>query len=154
MESKELLSCLSEEVTTIATCWKIVTQGDVLGFTDHDQDIIVDGIIYKANIGFTPKSISSDDDVRSDVLEIEGFLDDDLLSIDALQSGVYDDSKVEIFVCDYEKPSSSIAVIKSGSIKSIKISGSRFLIEVSSLFDKLSATVGQVYSPYCSASFW
>jgi hypothetical protein len=38
--SSGMSSHLSEEVTTLCTCWKIVRQdGQVFGFTDHDMDL-------------------------------------------------------------------------------------------------------------------
>ena len=45
---------LDSGVTTLARCW-IITRRDgvVQGFTDHDEDIVLDGATCRAGTGFT-----------------------------------------------------------------------------------------------------
>ncbi len=49
---------LSGELLTIATCWKLILiGGKVMGFTDYDEDLNIDNVIYKSSSGFTASSI-------------------------------------------------------------------------------------------------
>jgi uncharacterized phage protein (TIGR02218 family) len=45
-------------VTTLAWCWK-VTRSDatVMGFTDHDRDLVFDGVTFAAATGFTASEV-------------------------------------------------------------------------------------------------
>ena len=55
---------LTEEVTTLATCWRIErADGKIMGFTDHDQMLIVNGEQYDSIAGFTPSSITSNSEM-------------------------------------------------------------------------------------------
>ena len=45
--STELEAHFSSGCTSLATCWKLMRKdGTVMGFTDHDQDIVFDSITY------------------------------------------------------------------------------------------------------------
>ena len=47
-----LAAHLSGEATTLCRCWSLTRRdGAVLGFTDHDQDLAFDGILYRAGSG-------------------------------------------------------------------------------------------------------
>jgi hypothetical protein len=51
--SAGLQTHIAGEVTTLATCWKMTRRdATVLGFTDHDADIVFDSVTYKAATGF------------------------------------------------------------------------------------------------------
>ena len=39
--------------TTMCTCWKATLKnGTIYGFTDHDQDLTVLGVLYQASTGY------------------------------------------------------------------------------------------------------
>jgi hypothetical protein len=45
---------LDSGVTTLARCWLITrNDGVIQGFTDHDEDIVVNGVICRAGAGLT-----------------------------------------------------------------------------------------------------
>ncbi len=49
---------LNQQVTTIAICWKVkLTNNHVLGFTNLDQDLIIDNVTYEASAGFVPSKV-------------------------------------------------------------------------------------------------
>ncbi|MEQ1790313.1 MAG: DUF2163 domain-containing protein, partial [Rickettsiales bacterium] len=58
--STALATHIAGEVTTLATCWKLTRRDNVVfGFTDHDADILVSSVIYKAASGFTPSAVQN-----------------------------------------------------------------------------------------------
>ena len=76
---------LGDEVTTLATCWRLErTDGWVRGFTDHDRNLVIDGVTYVAATGFLPSAIKSGSDLSVDNLDVDGFLDDDALKAEDL----------------------------------------------------------------------
>ena len=59
--STGLATHLASEVTTLATCWRITrTDSAVFRFTDHDQDLVVDGEVYVASAAYSRTAISND----------------------------------------------------------------------------------------------
>ena len=49
---------LDSGATTLCWCWRLVrTDGPVLGFTDHDNDIEFNGTVYEAVSGFSAGEI-------------------------------------------------------------------------------------------------
>ena len=79
---------LASEVTTLATCWKL-TRRDAfaLGFTDHDSDIVLDGLTYQAASGFTPSAIASNSELAVDHLDVEGVLDNENITEEDIGPG-------------------------------------------------------------------
>ncbi len=58
--SAELQAHLASENVTLATCWKLTrTDSVVMGFTDHDRDLVVGAVTYVAATGFTDVEIGS-----------------------------------------------------------------------------------------------
>lgn len=71
-----LAAHLAGEVTTFATCWRLErADGWVRGFTDHDRELVVDGLTYVASTGFLPSAIKTASDFSVDNLDVDGFLD-------------------------------------------------------------------------------
>ena len=53
-----LLAHLGLEVTTLATCWQLTRKDStVFRYTDHDDDLVVDGGTYRADTGFTRSAV-------------------------------------------------------------------------------------------------
>ena len=69
---------LDSGVTTLAHCWKLTRRdGVVMGFTDHDCDLVLDGVTFRAGTGFTSSEATSRFDLSVDGAEISGALADD-----------------------------------------------------------------------------
>ena len=46
---EDLSAALAGGVTTLCWCWRITRRdGQVSGFTDHDRDLVFDGVTYTA----------------------------------------------------------------------------------------------------------
>jgi hypothetical protein len=72
---------LDSGVTTLAQAWKLTRRdGVVAGFTDHDRDLVIDGVTYRAGTGLAASEASSRFDLSVDGGEIAGALDDETLT--------------------------------------------------------------------------
>src|SRR5947209_10922411 len=88
---------LDSGVTTLARCWKVSRRdGVVMGFTDHDRDLVVGGVTFRAGTGFSSSEAVSRFDLSVDGAEISGALADDSLTEADLAAGRYDAAQVEI----------------------------------------------------------
>ena len=88
---------LDTGATTLAWCWK-VERGDrtILGFTDHDRDILFDGVTFAAATGFTASEVVSSLGLSVDNLDVEGALAAAAITEADLGAGLYDGAMVEL----------------------------------------------------------
>jgi uncharacterized phage protein (TIGR02218 family) len=90
---------LDGEVTTLCTCWRIERlDGNVYGFTSHDRDLTIGGIVYDSAYGYSKTAIQSGSDMSVDNLDITGVLDSDQIDIEDLRNGLFDMANVFIFL--------------------------------------------------------
>jgi uncharacterized phage protein (TIGR02218 family) len=150
--SPEFEQHLADEVTTLATCWRIIRQDGVeLGFTDHDVPIFIDTLEFDSISGFTPTTIESKSNMSVDNMEIEGASFPSKITESDLLAGVYDYAEVEIFLVNYEDLTQGKMVIKRGRLGEVTLSKQMFRAEIRGLTQHLSQTIGEVYSPTCRA---
>jgi uncharacterized phage protein (TIGR02218 family) len=150
--SASLKQHLEQPVTTLAQCWKITRRdGTVLGFTDHDRDLVYGSVTYQARTGFTPSAIASHSDLAVDNLDIEGLLDAATITAADIEAGRYDYAEIEIFLLNYADFSQGILKLRRGWVGEVTLRGGRFVAEIRGLTQKLSQQIGEIYSPTCRA---
>lgn len=152
--STELASHLAGEVTTLATCWKLTRRdGTVMGFTDHDADLLTGGVWYYAASGFSPAKVDSQSDMKAGSVTLEGVLSSDAISEADILAGRYDFAEVEIFTVNYADLSQGALNLRTGWIGEVKKGRERFEAEMTGLAARLDRTLGDLYSPTCRAQF-
>lgn len=145
---------LAGELLTIATCWKLtLAGGKVMGFTDYDEDLSIDNILYKSSSGFTASSIILNSDLKTDSLEIEGILNSDDIKEEDILSGKYDFANIEIFLVNYKDLSQETMNLHFGTFGKITLKSGRFIVEIRGLATKLERSIAELYSPVCKAQF-
>lgn len=150
--SPALEAHIAQEVTTLATCWKITRRDAVVQcFTDHDQPLLVDGDTYQASTGMVPSAVTSQAGMAVDNLEIEGMLRDDAISHAALLDGLYDHAQLQVFMVDYTQPDAGTLHVKTGWLGEVTLRDGVFVVEVRGLSAALQQTIGEVYSATCRA---
>jgi uncharacterized phage protein (TIGR02218 family) len=143
----------NSNVFTIAICWKVTRiDGQVLGFTNHTEDIVVDGVAYRAETGYKASSINQTSDLSTDDLDVIGILNNDGLSETDLEAGLYDYAEIEIFLVNYHVPTAYTTPIRKGKIGNVQKGTDRFTAELRSLMEELNVgTVGVIATPTCQA---
>lgn len=142
---------LDSGITTLAHCWKLARRdGVVQGFTDHDDDLLVDGVTYRAGTGFTSSEAASRFDLSVDGTEIAGALSDDALSESDLAAGRYDAASIESWLVDWSDVSLRVLVARS-TLGEVKREGQAFSAELRGLADRLSQQSGRLFTVRCSA---
>lgn len=150
--SATLASHLAEEVTRLASLWRVTrTDGMVMGFTDHDRDLVVDGLTYKAATGFTPTTVASSSGLSVDNLDIQSVLDSEDISEADLRAGVYDYATIEVMLVDHGAPDGGALYLRKGTLGEVKMSGPTFVAELRGMAQAFSNQIGQLYSPTCRA---
>jgi len=144
---------LDTGATTLCWCWKLTrADGRVIGFTDHDRDLTVDGVTYEAATGFTASEVKSTASLAVDDLEVDGALSSDTLTEDDLQAGLWDGAAVELRRVDWSDPSLFV-LMRKGAIGEVRRGRSAFTAELRGLAAVLDQQSGRVYGYSCDAEF-
>jgi uncharacterized phage protein (TIGR02218 family) len=150
--SPQLEAHFEGELTTLATCWKIIREdGTELGFTDHDIKLTIDSVDYDSIAGFTPTTVENKSNMSVDNLDVEGQLFASKITEEDLLAGLYDYAEIEIFIVNYADLSQGKLVVKRGRLGEVTLNSQMFQAEVRGLTQHLSQTIGDVFSPSCRA---
>jgi uncharacterized phage protein (TIGR02218 family) len=142
---------LDAGVTTLCRCWRITrADGTVQGFTDHDEDVTVEGLTCRAGTGLTGSEATAQLGLAVAGSEISGALADDALTEADLAAGRYDAAAIEIFLVDWSEPSLFVAMSK-GTLGEVRREGRAFAAEIRGLTDRLNQDSGRRYTATCSA---
>lgn len=149
----DLATHIAGEVTTLATCWKLTRRDStILGFTDHDCDIVFDTLTYKAATGFSPSAVANSASLQVDNLDVEGMLASESITESDILAGVYDFAEIEIFQINYADTTQGILKMRKGWLGEVSLTRQHFVAEVRGLTQLLSQDIGEYFSPSCRAA--
>ncbi len=141
-------------VTNAAYGWRLERHdGVTLGFTSHDRDVQIDGLLYSARPGLEPTSIINSAGLDTDGLEISGSLTSDAIRDDDLRLGRWDDAQMQIFLFDWSDPAAGKRILATGSLGEISYSQNGFTAELKGPAAALGRAVIPTTSPTCRARF-
>ena len=146
-----LQTSLSSGATTMAYCWRVTRpDGQVLGFTEHDRDLVYAGTTFAAGSGFTASQIQQSLDLTIDNMNAAGALSSaDLTEADIL-AGRYDDAIVELFWVDWADTSQGLT-IAAGNLGEVTRAGLAFSAEFRSIANRLNQKIGTTCERFCAA---
>lgn len=146
-----LAAHLEAGTTTLCTLWKVTrTDGEVFAYTDHDQDLNVDGQVYGSRYGYVRTAVTARSDMSVDNLDVLGILAQDEVTEFALRNGVFDYAAIEIRLANWASPGDGSILIRKGRIGEVTLKqDGTFSAELRGLTQALSQIFGQKYSPIC-----
>lgn len=137
--------------TTLCRCWIIARRdGVVQGFTDHDEDLTVEGVICRAGTGLSASEATQKLDLAVGGSEISGALSSETLNEDDLAAGRYDAAGVKLFLIDWSAPELRL-LLASGALGEVRREGGSFTAEVRGLAHRLAEERGRLYTATCDA---
>lgn len=143
---------LHPELTTIALCWRLERRdGVALGFTTHDCDLAIGGLVYRAAPGMLPSAIGRSDGFDPDTLDIEGALSSDAITSADLKAGRWDGAALFVFMADWEAPEGERLALARGELGEVSIRGGAFEAELRGPTALLDAAAVEQTSPECRA---
>lgn len=147
-----LQTLLDSGSATLATIWKVTrTDGTVIGFTDHDTDLVISAVTYQSATGYTRTAIQSTSDLSVDNVELDGLIAASAVSEDDLRGNKYQGAEVRVSVCDYTNPTP--VLLRRGWIGKIPVRDGIYVAEMRGISDRLQQTIGRVYGRECDADF-
>jgi uncharacterized phage protein (TIGR02218 family) len=145
---------LAGPVTSAAYGWRLErADGVAMGFTSHDRDIAIDGVLLRANPSMLPSSIVESIGLETDGLEVGGALTSLAIAGADLASGRWDAARLEIFLFDWSDPAAGKRIMAAGELGAVSYSSNAFETELLGLTRQLDRPVVPQTSPSCRASF-
>jgi len=146
-----LLAHLSQEITSVCHCWKLTrSDGVVLGFTDHNAALTVDGILYEPSSGFSASEARETLGLAASTVDVEGALSSDLLREEEIAAGLYDGASVDTLLVNWRKPE-DFAAIRKATIGRVTLSDNRLVAELQGAFQVLDQPAGRCVRRLCDA---
>ena len=135
--------------TTRARAWQLErADGLVLGFTDHDRDLMIDGQTYRAGTGMTARALAQATGLAVDNTEAAGALSDAGLTEADILAGRWDGAGLTIWELDWTDPATR-RVLFRGSLGEVTRQGAAFKVELRGLTEALQQGRGRVFGPLC-----
>jgi uncharacterized phage protein (TIGR02218 family) len=149
--SEEFLAHLDETATTVCHCWRVTRRdGAVLGFTDHDRTLTVDGTACEPHSGLTPSETRATIGLSPDASDVVGALSSDAITEEDISAGRYDGARVETLLVNWAQPE-QFALLRTATFGTISRADGRFRVELEGLAAALDRSKGRVYRKTCDA---
>ena len=140
---------IASGATTLATCWRIArTDGVVLGFTDHDRPLSVDGTDYLPAHGLDGGEAPMKLGPQTDTTEVIGVLHSDAIAEDDILLGRYDGAEVETWRVNWR----DVATAPLNARHPKSCADRAFRAELRSRQYTLNQPKGRVYQALCDAA--
>jgi len=147
-----VIDWLQSDLTSLALCWRLDRRdGVTLGFTSHDRDLVIGGIVYRAAPGMLPSAVRTTDGLDADTLDVSGALTADAITEADLAAGRWDGARLRLFAVDWSDPSAAPVVLARGEIGDVQIADGGFSAELSGPAALLDVPAVEATSPECRA---
>lgn len=143
---------LAGEATTTCHCWR-VTRRDavVLGFTEHDRDLLFDGTTFLAASGFAASEAEAATGLTANADEVAGGFSSAAIREEDLAAGLFDGARMELFLVNWAAPGEHM-LLNVREIGEVSRAGGAFRAELRSIAHRLDQPQGRVYGRRCDAS--
>jgi uncharacterized phage protein (TIGR02218 family) len=144
---------MTDRVVTQALCWR-VERGDgvMVALTDHDRDLVVDGIVHRAAPGMTPSAVVRGEGLEADTMEVTGALGAAAFRRDDLIAGRWDGARVVMSAVDWSDPAQVPVPLGEGRIGEVELTAEGFTAELRGAQARLERPVTEATSPACRAT--
>lgn len=126
------------------------TDGVVAGFTDHDRDLVVEGVVCRAASSWTAGAVDSGVGFSAGSAAVAGGLDDLAITDADVEAFLYDGAAVELWRVDWARPDLRVR-LWTATLARIRREGAGFTAELEGPLAKLERVVGRTYGRECDA---
>jgi hypothetical protein len=149
----ELAARIESGAATLCHVWRLTrADGAVSGFTDHDRDLLHDGLLCVADAGWTGGAagggLGAGD---AGAMVVAGVLDDEGLDPADLAAGLYDGATVECRRVDWLAPHLFVS-LWIARIGRVRREGNAFTADLDGPLARLDRVAGRTYGRLCDAN--
>ena len=149
--SPAFAAALQSDATTLCHCWRLTRRdGVIMGFTDHDRDVVMNATVCQAATGLDASQAHATLGLSVDGGEVQGALDAQSLTETDLARGLYDDASVEIWIVDWSDPTRCV-LMDIATIGEVRRADFSFVAELRSLSHRFDEERGRCFQRACSA---
>ncbi len=142
---------LQSGVTTTCRCWALVRRdGMIMGFTDHDQDLFFEDMLFAASTGLSALALQQTTGLSVDNTEALGALSDEAIREDDIEAGRFDGAEVRAWLVNWQDTEQRMLQFR-GTIGEMRRLSGAFEAELRGLSDRLNQPFGRVYQKPCAA---
>jgi uncharacterized phage protein (TIGR02218 family) len=142
---------LDADATTFCHCWKLVRRDGVAqGFTNHDCDLTIDGLMYSADVGLEGARMETRLGLAPGGMDVSGALSSASLTESDLANGAYDGASVEIWLVDWREPAHRV-LLDAATLGEVQHGEHGFKAELRSIAHRLDEERGRRFQRGCSA---
>ncbi len=151
MSADALRAHLQGGQTTVARCWAVTRRdGQVFGFTDHDQTLEFEGISFKADSGLTASALAQVTGLAVDNTEALGALSDASVTESDIAAGRFDGAQITAWLVNWADLDCR-TVQFAGTIGELKRTDGAFQAELRGISEQLNLPKGNVFQKPCQA---
>lgn len=160
--SSALQTHLQSSIVTIAYLITLTRRDGVnLNFTNHNRDIVINEVVFRAEAGFSPSAVEGDATGSPQNLELSSYLskiDSNLISADDILAGKYRGCTLTLRMVNYTNlptalPSDDAPILMKAWLGEVTLQGEdAFQFEVLSLSNLLQQNIGYNVQDYCQAN--
>lgn len=148
---EEMAARIESGAATLCHVWRLRrTDGVELGFTDHDRDLTVDGLLCRAASGWTAGAGEYAVGSAAGAFVASGGLDDAAITEADISAGLYDGARVELWRVDWCRPSLAVR-LWTARLGRLRRQGEAFIAEMEGPLAALERVVGRTYGRDCDA---
>ena len=148
---EELAARIESGAATLCHAWVLRrADGVELGFTDHDRDLTVEGVICRAASGWTAGAADSAVGFSAGSAAVAGALDDASITDADVEVGLYDAATVVLWRVDWDRPDLKVRLWVA-RLARIRRDGAGFTAELEGPLARLERVVGRTYGRDCDA---
>jgi hypothetical protein len=137
--------------TRLCHAWILIrVDGARLGFTDHDRDLLVDGVTCKASGGWSPGASETAAGYAAGQGAALGVLDDAGITEGDLAAGLYDGARVAALRVDWSAPSRLVR-LWTATITAVSREGQAFKATLAGPAAALERVAGRTFTRLCDA---
>ena len=147
----ELAARIESGAAMLCHVWRLTrADGTVMGFTDHDRDLTVNGVVCRACSGWTAGAMETAAGLAPGETAAAGGLDDDAITEADVAAGLYDGASVELWRVDWTEPALKVR-LAAATVTRVRREGEAFTAELAGPLARLETVVGRTYGRDCDA---
>ncbi|MBO9709145.1 MAG: DUF2163 domain-containing protein [Caulobacter sp.] len=149
----ELTARIESGAASLCHAWILTRRdGTRMGFTDHDRDLVVEGVVCRAASGWTLGAGDSAAGYAPGLATALGGFDDAAVTEADLAAGLYDGASVELRRADWTAPELAVTLWRA-RVAAARTSGGAFTLELEGPAAELDRVAGRTYGRTCDAAF-
>lgn len=148
---EELAARIESGGSTLCHVWLLKrADGAETGFTDHDRDLEVDGVLCRAASGWTVGAADSGVGLSPGTAVVAGVLDDEGIAEADLELGLFDHAGIALWRVDWRRPDLRVRLWVA-KLARVRREGDRFTAELEGPLAALERVIGRTYGRDCDA---